>query len=588
MIKQWMLKNCGFDTKKLAKEAGISEITACILANRGIRDCSSINKFIKSSLDDLYDPLIMKDMDKGTEIIKEAILKEKNIVIYGDYDADGVTSTVILYKALKSCGAKVKYYIPDRELEGYGMSGHRVGKLREEGTEFILTCDNGISAIDEIKLAYELGMKVVVTDHHELPFIEKGDEKEYIIPKCDAVINPKQQDCLYPFKMLCGAGLAFKFAQVLYKKMGKSYEEAFEFIEFAGIGSICDIVDLVDENRIIVKEALKLLTNSHNLGVKALKETIGINDKEINTYNVGFQIGPCINATGRLFKADLAVELFMCGDYEEALSIAEKLNEFNKKRQDITNRSVEKIVNYMDAGNIKKEKVLVIFDETVHESVAGIVAGRIKERYNLPTFVITKGTEMPKGSGRSIEQYNMFEELIKCRSLLNRFGGHPMAAGVSLKEENIPLFRSMLNDNCNLTDSDIIPKVRIDKRLQLNRITFDLIKEIENLEPFGKGNSTPVFAEKGLLVENLRFIGKDKDIVKFTLRYENDNRKIDAITFGKAEEFRNAYESIFGANFEKHYFSSGIRIDIIYYPSINQYNGYKSIQLKINEFRISV
>lgn len=583
--KQWMLRTCGLDIRRLAQEAGISEVTACILAHRGINDTSSMKKFMNSSLNDLHNPLMMKDMDKGTEIIKEAILKGKNIIIYGDYDADGVTSTVILYNALKKCNANVEYYIPDRELEGYGMCSDRVEKLQQAGAEVILTCDNGISAINEITFAKDLGMTVVVTDHHELPFNEDEGRKEYIIPECDAVINPKQKDCMYPFKQLCGAGIAFKFAQVLYAKMGKKYEDAYEFIEYAGIGTICDIVDLVDENRIIVKEALNVITSTSNIGIGALKEILGLQDRKITTYNVGFQIGPCINATGRLYKATLAVELLLCSDYNEALNIAEKLNELNKKRQDITNKSVEKIVNSIDSGDVKKEKVIVIYDEGVHESIAGIVAGRVKDKYNLPTFVITKGAEMPKGSGRSIEQYDMFEELMKCSNLLEKFGGHPMAAGVSLKEENIPALRKLLNVNCDLTDSDIIPKLRIDKRVGINKITFDLLKEIELLEPFGKGNPAPVFAEKGLIAENVRFIGKDKDTLKLTLRYERDNKKIDAIAFGKVEEFKNAFLNKFGTSFETSYDKYVTKIDIVYYPCISEYNGYKSIQLRINDFR---
>jgi single-stranded-DNA-specific exonuclease len=582
-----MLRTCGLDIRKLAKEARISEITACILVNRGINNTSSIKKFMNSSLSDLYNPLLMKDMDKGTDIIKEAILNGKKIVIYGDYDADGVTSTVILYKALKKCGAIVDYYIPDRELEGYGMCSDRVSKLKEGGTEVILTCDNGISAINEINFARSLGMAVVVTDHHELPFKDSEGKKEYMIPECEAVINPKQKDCMYPFKLLCGAGIAFKFAQVLYKKMGKTYEEAYEFIEYAGIGTICDIVDLIDENRIIVKEALSIITNTNNTAIKALKEVLGINDKKITTYNVGFQIGPCINATGRLFKADLAVELFMCSDFDEAVSISQKLNELNKKRQEITNKSVERIINNIDSSYTEMGKVLVIFDEAVHESIAGIVAGRIKDRYNLPTFIITKGNEMPKGSGRSIEQYDMFKELMKCSTLLERFGGHPMAAGVSLREENIPLLKKQLNENCKLTEMDIIPKLRIDKRLQIDGISFDLLKQIELLEPFGKGNSAPVFAEKGLIAENIRFIGKEKDTLKLTLRLGSNNKKIEAISFGKAEEFKAAFLNKYGTCFEKYNDKSSIKMDIVYYPCISEYNGYRSIQLRINDFRFA-
>lgn len=580
-----MLRNSGVDIRKLARDAGVSEVTACILANREIKDKISIQKFIRCSLEDLHDPLSMKDMDKGTDIIKEAVINSNNIVVYGDYDADGVTSTVILYKALIRCKANVTYYIPDREAEGYGMSSERIKKLKDAGAEVIITCDNGISAIEQIDYAKELGMTVVVTDHHELPFDEKDGIKQYIVPKCDAIINPKQKDCKYPFKFLCGAGIALKFVQVLYKKMDIDIKEADELIEYAGIGTICDIVDLIDENRIIAKEALKRMTDTVNPGIKALKAVLGIENKKLSTYNVGFQIGPCINATGRLSTADLAVELLMCSDYNKALNMSEELCGLNKKRQDITNKSVERIISRLESEKRSSEKVLVIFDEDVHESIAGIVAGRIKDKYNLPTIVITNGKEMPKGSGRSIEQYDLFGELMKCSSLLSRFGGHPMAAGISLIEENINPLREMLNANCMLKESDVTPKLRIDKRLALNMINFDFIDEISKLEPFGKGNASPVFAEKGLTVENVRFIGAEKDSIKFNLRYDGHRESMAAVAFGKAEEFKEAFLNKFGKSFENLHENSNIKLDIVYYPCINEYNGYKSLQLIINDFR---
>lgn len=578
MEKVWLLRNNNIDKKKLAKEADVSEIIACLLANRGITDKDGAKKFLKASLLDMHNPLLMKDMDKGTEIIKNAILQGKKIIIYGDYDADGVMSTVILYKALLRCGASVSYYIPDREKEGYGMCSERISILKEKGCEVILTCDNGISASDEIEYAKEIGITTVVTDHHELAFTEENGIKKYIVPDADAVIDPKQKDCPYPFKSLCGAGIAYKFSGVLYKKMGINEDEAIEFIEYAGIGTICDIVDLTDENRIIAKKALDMLSQSTDTGIRALKKVLGIENKKINTYNVGFQIGPCINAAGRISTAQIAAELFMCSDFEKAYERAEKLNELNKKRQDMTTKGVEEIVSEIEKSPVKNDKVIVVYNENINESIAGIAAGRIKDMYNLPAIVITSGKDICKGSGRSIKQYNLFEELLKCRDLLGKFGGHPMAAGLSIKKENIDKLRKRLNDNCTLKKEDMMPKIRIDRRLGFNEISENLIADIEKLGPFGKGNPAPVFAEKNVFIEKYDYAGKDKSTVKLSLR--SNNNTIEAVCFKKCEEF----DALIA---QHNYINKDKAIDIIYYPYINNYNGYKSIQINVSEFRVS-
>ena len=578
MKKAWLLRNNNIDKKKLAKEAGVTEIIACLLASRGITDKDGAKKFLEASLSDMHNPLLMKDMDKGTEIIKNSILQGKKIIIYGDYDADGVMSTVILYKALLRCGASASYYIPDREKEGYGMCSERISILKEKGCEVILTCDNGISASDEIEYAKEIGITTVITDHHELAFTEENGIKKYIVPDADAVIDPKQKDCPYPFKSLCGAGIAYKFSVVLYKKMGISDDEAIEFIEYAGIGTICDIVDLTDENRIIAKKALDMLSASTDTGIRALKKVLGIENKKINTYNVGFQIGPCINAAGRISTAQIAAELFMCSDFEKAYERAEKLNELNKKRQDMTTKGVEEIVSEIEKSPVKNDKVIVVYNENINESIAGIAAGKIKDMYNLPTIVITSGKDICKGSGRSIKQYNLFEELLKCRDLLGKFGGHPMAAGLSIKKENIDKLRKRLNDNCTLKKEDMMPKIRIDRRLGFNEISERLIADIEKLGPFGKGNPAPVFAEKNVFIEKYDYAGKDKSTVKLSLR--SNNNTIEAICFKKCEEF----DALIA---QHNYINKDKAIDIIYYPYINNYNGYKSIQINVSEFRVS-
>jgi single-stranded-DNA-specific exonuclease len=584
-----MLRTTKVNIKDLASQAGVSPITAKILVNRGIDSALGIKKFMRTKLEDMHDELLMKDMDKGTEIIKEAIVKGKRIVIYGDYDADGVTSTVILYKALMRCGANVQYYIPHRENEGYGMCSSRVEKLKKQGFEVILTCDNGISALEEIKLARQLDMSVVITDHHELPFIDSDNgDREYIMPDANAIINPKRKDCEYPFKLLCGAGIAYKFSRVLYKKFNIDVKETDELIQYAGIGTICDVVDLVDENRVLAKKSLELITNTKNIGLKALKQAIGLEGKEIKSYNIGFQVGPCINATGRLQTADLSVELLLANDENRAKELANTLYDLNKKRQDMTTENVEVIVEMIKHSELKNDKVIVVYKEDIHESIAGIVAGRVREIFNLPSIIITKGQEMPKGSGRSIDEYNLFEELIKCKKLMNKFGGHPMAAGLSLKLENIELLREQLNKNCMLTHDDITPKIRIDNRLPLNYISQQLISELEKLEPFGKGNPGSLLAEKNISVEKINILGKNRNTLKFRFRIPNTNKYIDGICFNRVEEFCELLEERYGYNYENILRNpKGLKLDIIFTPYINEYNGYKSIQLKIIDFRIS-
>jgi len=587
MESKWMLRTTKTDVKALAKEVGLNPIIVKIMVNREIDTVDKINKFINPTFSQFHNPLLMKDMEKGVSIIKNAIEQGEKIMIYGDYDADGVTSTVILYKALKKCNGKVSFYIPDRENEGYGMSSERIEKIKEEGYNTIISCDNGISALEQVERAKELGMTVVITDHHELPFEDVDGERVYKMPIADAVINPKRNDCEYPFKSLCGAGIAFKFSCALYEAMGISVESAYDLIEIAGIGTICDVVDLIDENRVIAREALKLMNNTKNIGLKALKEILNIRN-EMSSYHVGFLIGPCINATGRLETAFLSVDLLLCEDIEKAKELASTLVELNKKRQEMTNDSVEAIVNMVNNSSLINDKVLVAYKEDVHESIAGIVAGRVREKFNVPTIVLTKGKEMPKGSGRSIEEYNMFEELIKCKDLLHKFGGHPMAAGLSIKEENIALFREKLNELCKLSEEDLIPKIRIDERLPLKYIDFNLIEQLRSLEPFGKGNNSPILAEKNIPIEKISILGEKKSTLKFRCRISGTNRYIDAICFNKVEEFIEMLKNEYGESYEYMLGNpQGLKMDMVFSPSINDYNGNVSIQLKINNFKIS-
>ena len=582
-----MLRTTNANLREVGKKVGVNPLIAKIMINRQINTIDEMKKFINPSLDNLYDPFLMKGMDEGTEIIKNAILQNEKIMIYGDYDADGVTSTVILYKALTTCDAEASYYIPDRENEGYGLSTSRLEKMYDEGYRTIITCDNGISAVEQVKRAKELGMTIVITDHHELPFEEQENgERIYKTPNADVVINPKQEDCEYPFKQLCGAGIAFKFAEGLYRKMNISEKKAYELIEIAGIGTICDVVDLVDENRVIAKNALKRLKDTDNLGICALKDALNIKG-EVSSYHRGFLIGPCINATGRLETAFLSVDLFLAEDENKAKELASTLVDLNKKRQELTNEAVEEVIEMIESSNLINDKVLVVYNEKIHESIAGIVAGRIKERYNLPTIVLTKGKEMPKGSARSIPEYNMFEELIKCKEYLEKFGGHPMAAGLSIKEENIEKFRKYINDCCTLTEDDLIYKIRIDERLEFKNIDFKLIDEIKVLEPFGKGNATPILAEKNVAVEKISILGENKNTLKLRCRINGTNRYIDGICFNKVDEFIEEMKEAYGESYEYMLENPcGMKMDLIFTPSINEYNGKVSIQLKINSFKI--
>lgn len=587
MKTKWTEKTCSMELlKELNARTRISPITLKALFNRGIDSEDKINAFLHSTLKELHDPFLMKDMDKAIEIVSNHIKNNKKIMIYGDYDADGVTSTVTLYKGLKKCGAEVSYYIPDREQEGYGMNLERIEEIAKEGYNLILTCDNGISAVNEVKRAKELGIVVVVTDHHELPFIEEEDGRRVVMPDADAIVNPKRPDCNYPFKPLCGAGIAFKFICALYKKMGLNEMEAYELLEFAGIGTICDVVDLLGENRIIAKEALKMLSNSKNKGVIALKEIIGIKE-EVSCYHVGFNIGPCINATGRLDTADLSVNLLLCEEEKKAKEIAAQVFQLNKDRQDLTNSSVEEVCNIIDKSPLKNDKVLVVYKKEMHESIAGIVAGRIRERYNVPTIILTEGKECPKGSGRSIDGYNMFEELLKCKELLCKFGGHPMAAGLSLEEDKIDTFRQVINENCKLTEEELIPTVLVDSQLALQYLNEQVVKEFKSLAPFGKGNPTPILMARNIKVKHIKIMGVENQHLKLLLYIPGTTKLIDAVYFNKAEQFKEDLQEHYGENYENYINApKDLYVDILFEPDINEYNGQKNLQLRLKDLKI--
>lgn len=589
MEEKWVLINRNID-KTLHEKLNVSPLITKLLANRDIKNIDESRNFLYGDLNNLLDGFNMKDMKKGVEKIVDAIKTNKRIVIYGDYDCDGVVSTSILYKALKECNANFTYHIPHREYEGYGMSIDRIKSLKDESCDIILTCDNGIAAHKEIEYANSLGVDVILTDHHDVPIkISEGDIGG--VPKAYAVINPKQEDCNYSFKSLCGAGIAFKFAICLYEALGIDKEKALKLVELCAIATVCDVVDILDENRIIVKEGLKLINKTKNLGLRELIKVNSLEDKTISSYHLGFVIGPCINATGRLETAKLSVELLITEDEEKAKILAKELHELNTKRQEMTSDSVDEILEQIERNHMEKDKVLVVYNPNIHESIAGIVAGRVKEIYNVPTIILTKGQEMPKGSARSIDEYNIFEELSKCKNLLSKFGGHKMAAGLSIEEKNISILRETLIKNCTLSYDDFLVKVRIDSRVPLGYLNEKLIEDINILEPFGKGNSSPLFAEKNIKVSRFFVMGKNKDMFKLKCEIANSYKKIDAVSFKGLDKFKDMFIEKYG---EERYlnaldcgqFDFDFRVDLVYVPKINEYNDTKSIQLIIKNIRI--
>lgn len=588
MKEKWLIREKREDFIKLANSLNEDSLILRLLANRKISDPKAASLFLYGDLNNFHDPFLLKDLSLGVEIIKNAIINNKKIAIYGDYDCDGVCSTSILYKGLKKLNANFIYHIPNRESEGYGMNKERIKILKDSGVEIILTCDNGIAAFEEIEYAKELGLNVVVTDHHDIPLKEVDGKLIKVMPKSDALINPKREDCPYPFKDLCGASVAYKFVVGLYKEFSIDSKETEELLQFAAIATVCDVVNLIDENRIIVKKGLELINNTNIIGLKELIKVKNLEEKTINEGHFGFSIGPCINATGRLEIADYSVELLISENKDKALNLARKLNELNEKRQELTTESVEKVEALVENEIKSGDKVIVVYEKSIHESIAGIVAGRIRERYNLPTIVITKGKDMPKGSGRSIEGYNMFEELSKCKEYLEKFGGHPMAAGLSLKEENIEKLRRKLNSNCKLTEDDITPKVLIDAAIPLENLNYKIIDDLNIMKPFGKGNSTPVIACKGILVKRVIFMGKEGKFLRFKIELPG-GKTIDGVNFNKYDFFKESFEEKYGEEAFTKLLLEGytnFKMDIIYYPEVNEFRGDKNIQVSIKNFRL--
>ena len=544
-MERWVLLRKGADFEAIGKKYQISPRLACLIRNRDVIGEEAVDRYLNGTISDLYDGMLMKDMDKAIDILKEKILEDKKIRVIGDYDIDGVNATYILLEGLERLGADVDSDIPERISDGYGLNRHLVERAYEAGVDTLITCDNGIAAADEIAYGKEMGMTVIVTDHHEVPFDEQDGEKRYRIPPADAVMDPKQPDCLYPFKGLCGAAVAYKLMEALWESMGKDSADLDDLIENVAIATIGDVMDLEDENRIFVKEGLQMLRRTKNPGLKALIECTGIDKNSLNSYHIGFVLGPCINASGRLDTAKRALELLRAGTQKEADILAGDLKALNDSRKDMTEEAVKQAEEQVETTTISKDKVLVVYLPDCHESLAGIVAGRIRENYYKPVFVLTDAEEGVKGSGRSIDGYHMYEELNKCKELLTKFGGHRLAAGLSLPKENVGKFREMLNKNCTLTEEEMKEKVTIDMEMPFGCVTEGLVKELELLEPFGKGNTKPVFAARDVTLLGARILGKNRNVLKLQVQDVNGCR-IEAMLFHHADDFLGKLEEQYG------------------------------------------
>lgn len=569
-MEKWMVYSKKADFNAIGNQFSINPVTARIIRNRDVEGDEALRRYLYGTKKELYSPWLLKDMSAAVGLLKKKLAEGKRLRVIGDYDADGVNASCILLKGLRRCGAEADCEIPHRIADGYGINERLIEAACEAGVDTILTCDNGIAAMKQAAYAKSLGMTMIITDHHDVPYEETEGERHYLIPPADAVINPRQPDCPYPFKGLCGAAVAYKLIQALYEELGIPGEEAEELLEFAAVATIGDVMELLDENRILVKEGLKRLRRTENPGLNALMQVNGIVPEALNSYHIGFIIAPCLNAGGRLDTAERALKLLLCEDKLEADTMAGELKALNDSRKSLTLQETKKACELLDRQETL-DPVLVVFLPDCHESLAGIIAGKLRERYYRPAFVLTRGEEGLKGSGRSIEGYSMFEELVKCGRYLEKFGGHPMAAGLSLKEERLEEFRRALNESCTLTEEDYICKRWIDVPMPLGYITKELVREFSLLEPFGKGNEKPLFAERDLQILQLRQVGQNGNAVKLLLGTK-EGITMDAIYFGDAAAFADELQA-------------GDRISVLYYPSINEFRGTERLQITVCGYR---
>ncbi len=574
----WMVQTKRADFEGLSKKLGVSPVSVRVMRNRGMETEEEMRRYLYGTEKDLYDGSLMLDMDLAVGILEEKLKKGAPIRVIGDYDIDGVCSTYLLLRGLKRaslafCGSegRIDFVIPDRIADGYGVNIAMIRQAVQDGVDTLVTCDNGIAASKELALAKEHGITVVVTDHHEVPVNENGQ----VLPPADAVVDPKREGETYPFPEICGAVVVYKLLQVLYRRAGILEAEWRELLQFAAVATVGDVMKLQDENRLIVKYGLRQLSRTPNLGLRCLAEKNNLNLEALSAYHIGFVIGPCLNAGGRLQTAKLALRLLQAGTKEEADRLAEELKELNDMRKDMTARGEAEAVRQVEE-QYGEDKVLVVFLPECHESLAGIIAGRVREKFHKPALVLTKSQEaegMAKGSGRSIEQYHMFQGLCEVADLLPKFGGHPMAAGLSIEEKNIEEFRRRLNENARLTEEDFIPRIWIDVPMPFEYVTEGLIKEFQSLEPFGQGNEKPLFAQKNLLIRSARVFGRNRNVVKLSLVTET-GVPVDGILFGDGDAF-----------LEKQ--AGKERMDMVYYPDVNEYNGTRTLQAVIKNYKLS-
>lgn len=568
----WMLHTKRADFDAISRAYGISPVTARILRNRGVVGEDAIRRYLSGSLDDLYSPWLLKGMEEAVSILSQKVGKGKRIRIVGDYDIDGVCSVYLLMQAFKRIGALVDYEIPDRVKDGYGINESIIRAAKADGIDTIVTCDNGIAAREQIAVARELGMSVVVTDHHDVPEEEApGGGRRQLLPPAAAIVNPKQEGCGYPFDGICGAVVAYKLVQALYERMGVPRAEWEAMLEIAAIATVGDVMKLQDENRVIVKLGLGRMPATASVGLRCLVEACGLDIGSLTAYHIGFVVGPCLNAGGRLRTAKLALELLMCRDAGQADGLAMELKMLNEERKELTQSAVDQALTQVEE-RYGRDKVLVAYLPDCHESIAGIVAGRVREACCKPTFVLTRSEEGVKGSGRSIEAYHMFQALLEVQDLLTKFGGHPMAAGLSLREEDVEELRRRLNENARLKEEDFIPRIWIDAAMPLEYITEGLVGELKRLEPFGQGNEKPQFAQKGLKVQSVRVMGRNRNVVRLSMATER-GLCMDGILFTDGDRF---VEELGGCRC----------LDVIYYPDINEYNGNRTLQIVIKEYKL--
>lgn len=583
MNEKWFLQTKKADFNGIAKKYNISPITARLMRNRDVISEKEINQYLNGTINEISSPWLFKDMDKAVNILSIKINNENKIRIICDYDVDGICSGYILHTCLKYLGADVDVVVPHRIEDGYGINERLIQQAYDQGVDTIVTCDNGIAAIKQIEYAKELGMTVVVTDHHEIVFEESNGEKKYILPNADAIVNHKQIDCQYPFKELCGAMVAFQFMRALFENMHVSERFILKLLPYGAMATVCDVVELKGENRIIVKEGLEALKINNDIGINALINQCKLNKKNLDSYHFGFILGPCLNASGRLDTAKKAMDLLECEDEKYAEVLAEALKKLNDERKDLTEKGTKEAIEKAEQLD---DSVLVIYLEHCHESIAGIIAGRVREKYNKPTIVLTDAVEGVKGSGRSIEEYDMYAELTKVKELFTKFGGHKMAAGVSLPKENIDILRKKLNENCNLTQEDLYLKVWIDMQLPLEYVTMNMIQELSIIKPFGKGNEKPIFAEKHLKINKLQILGKNGNVLKLTIT-NSSSYTMTAMIFSRVIDFMEFLKNKFGQEeINKALVGEKNNIEIMatYYPTINEFNGNSQIQIVIDRF----